>query len=136
VRSSFSITSLGILLLAGCGGGGSSDGGSTAPTVTFGPPASIVIYSGNSQTGAAGTTLSDPLCTNVLDGAGHKLVGVVVTYTVTTGGGAIASPTTPSTDAGGIATSGAWTLGAAAGRQTVTASSAGAGSITFSATAN
>jgi hypothetical protein len=134
--SSTSITALGILFtVLGCGGG-DAGGGSTGPKTVFGPPASIVIYSGNSQTGAAGAKLADPLCTNVLDAAGHKLIGVVVTYTVATGGGTIGSPTTPSTDAGGIATSGAWTLGSAAGKQTVVASSPGAGSITFSATAN
>jgi hypothetical protein len=99
----------------------------------LGPPASIVIYSGNGQSAAAGTALFDPLCTNVLDAAGHKLVGVVVTYTVATGGGQVATPSTPSTDASGIATSGVWTLGATIGTQTVTASSPGAGSITFSA---
>jgi len=122
-------------MVAGCSSG-YPDGGSTGPKTIFGPPASIVIYSGNSQTAAAGAALSDPLCTNVLDAAGHKLIGVVVTYTVATGGGRIASPTAPETDAGGIARSGTWTLGAAAGRQTVVASSPGAGSITFSATAN
>jgi hypothetical protein len=134
---SVSSTSLGLLLvLAGCGGASSATRGPTDPGITIGPPASIVIYAGNSQTGVAGTELSDPLCTNVRDAAGHLLVGVVVTYTVATGGGRVANPSTPATDASGIARSGTWTLGTAVGTQTVTASSPGAGSITFSAVAH
>ena len=131
--SLLSIASL-IALAGCCGSGGDSDpvgpGG-----VTLGPPASIVVYSGNSQQGPKGSRLNDPLCTNVLDAAGHKLKGVVVTYTVTSGGGQLAEPSTPATDAGGIATSGLWTLGPTAGPQYVTATSPGAGSVTFLATA-
>jgi hypothetical protein len=125
---------LSLLALAGCGG-------STEPTCCGSvgqheaPPASIVIYAGNGQTGPAGSQLPAPLCTNVLDAAGHLLHGIVVTYTVTSGGGTIADPTTPSTDPNGIATSGRWTLGPGTGPQTVTASAVGAGSVTFTATA-
>jgi hypothetical protein len=131
VRASFLIS---LLALAGCGG-------STAPTSggsvdrREAPPASIVVYSGNSQTGPAGSQLLDPLCTNVLDAAGHLLHGITVTYTVASGGGTIGAPTTPSTDSNGIATSGLWTLGSGTGAQTVTATAAGAGSVTFTATA-
>jgi len=97
-----------------------------------GQPASISIVSGNGQTGAHGTTLPDPLCTAVLDAAGNFIVGVTVTYTVASGGGAIASPTAPATDAGGIAISGHWTLGPGTGQQSVTAT-ASVGSTTFTA---
>ena len=123
-----------LLLLAGCGGSGS-------PTPS-GPgdqheaaPASIVIYSGNGQIGPAGSQLVDPLCTNVLDAGGHILHGIVVTYTVASGGGTIGAPTTPSTNSNGIAISGQWTLGSSTGAQTVTASAVGAGSVTFTANA-
>lgn len=131
VSASFLVS---LLALAGCGG-------STAPTSggsldrREAPPASIVIYLGNGQNGAAGSQLPDPLCTNVLDAAGHLLHGVMVTYMVVSGGGTISDPTTPSTDANGIATSGLWTLGSGKGAQTVTATAAGAGSVTFTATA-
>jgi adhesin/invasin len=104
-------------------------------TVVPGAPASIIIYAGNNQSGPRGSQLSDPLCTNVLDAAGNLIVGAVVSYVVATGGGVLASPTTPETDASGIAISGLWTLGPDAGPQTVTASSPGTGSVTFTATA-
>ena len=103
--------------------------------VVPGAPAKVIVYTGDGQSGPKGSQLRDPLCTNVLDAAGNKIIGVVVNYTVATGGGQIAAPTAPSTDAAGIATSGLWTLGAVAGTQTVTASSAGATSVTFMATA-
>ena len=103
--------------------------------VVPGAPASIVIYSGNGQSAAKGSAVTDPLCTNVKDAAGNWLIGATVTYVVSTGGGQVAAPTTPVTNSAGIAISGAWTLGPNAGTQTVTASSPGAGSVVFSATA-
>jgi adhesin/invasin len=108
--------------------------GKVTVTVVPGAPATISIYAGNGQSGPAGSRLSDPLCTNVLDAAGNLIVGAMVSYAVATGGGALANPTTPQTDASGIAISGLWTLGPATGAQTVTASSEGAGSVTFTAT--
>jgi hypothetical protein len=131
VHTSFMVS---LLALAGCGGStGPQSGGSVDRHEA--PPASIVIYLGNGQNGPAGTQLPDPLCTNVLDAGKNLLHGIVVTYTVTSGGGTIADPTTPSTDPNGIATSGRWTLGPGTGPQTVTASAVGAGSVTFTATA-
>jgi hypothetical protein len=109
--------------------------GHVTVTVVPGAPTRITIYAGNGQSGPKGSQLSDPLCTNVLDAAGNLIVGAVVSYVVATGGGALAKPTTPQTDASGIAISGLWTLGPGAGAQTVTASSEGAGSVTFTATA-
>ncbi len=101
-------------------------------SVTPGQPASIQIVSGSGQTAAHSSTLPDPLCTTVLDAAGNFLTGITVTYTVATGGGAIASPTAPATDGSGIAISGHWTLGPGTGQQTVTAT-ASVGSVTFTA---
>jgi hypothetical protein len=109
--------------------------GQIAVVVAPGDPASIVIFSGNGQVAAKGASLGDPLCTNVLDAAGNWIIGAAVTYTVATGGGALAAPTTVPTNSGGIAISGTWTLGPNAGAQTVTASAVGAGSVTFTATA-
>ena len=109
--------------------------GKVLVTVVPGPPASITIFAGNNQSGPKGSQLNNPLCTNVLDAAGNLIIGVVVSYTVATGGGSLASPTTPATNGDGIAISGLWSLGPTAGPQTVTASSAGAGSVTFTATA-
>jgi hypothetical protein len=67
-------------------------------TVVPGAPASIAIYAGNNQSGPGGSQLSDPLCTNVLDAVGNLIVGAVVSYEVATGGGVLASPTSPATD--------------------------------------
>jgi hypothetical protein len=103
--------------------------------VAPGPPASVVIYSGEGQVGNKGTVLADPLCVLVKDAHGYLMPGVVATYVVTTGGGTLSSPTAPRTDASGIATSGLWTLGSAVGQQTIVASVSGAGSVTFHATA-
>jgi Bacterial Ig-like domain (group 2) len=109
--------------------------GQVVVTVVPGAPASIRIFAGNNQSGPSGSRLSDPLCTNVLDAAGNWIVGAEVSYVVATGDGVLANPTAPETDASGIAISGPWTLGPDAGPQTVTASSPGAGSVTFTATA-
>jgi Bacterial Ig-like domain (group 2) len=100
--------------------------------VTPGAPASIQIVSGSGQTAVHGATLPDPLCTTVLDAAGNFLSGITVTYVVASGGGSVASPTSPATDGGGIAISGHWTLGPGTGQQTVTAT-ASVGSVTFTA---
>ena len=112
-----------------------SSGGQMTVSVTVGAPATVIIYAGNSQTGDVGSQLPDPLCTNVRDAAGNLIIGAVVTYTVASGGGQLAAPTSPPTDLTGIATSGRWTLGGTVGTQTVTASSGSAVPVTFSATA-
>jgi Bacterial Ig-like domain (group 2) len=113
-----------------------SSTGQIAVTVVPGAPASIAIFAGDGQSGPAGSQLAGPLCTNVLDAAGNMIVGATVSYSVTTGGGQLGDPTAPQTDEGGIAISGLWTLGSVVGTQTVTASSVGAGSVTFTATAH
>jgi trimeric autotransporter adhesin len=109
--------------------------GQTVVAVTPGAPATVVIYSGDGQSGNHGSQLPDPLCVLVKDAHGNVVPGVVATYSVATGGGTMAAPTAPSTDGFGIATSGLWSLGSLVGQQTVLASVAGAGSVTFKATA-
>ena len=104
-------------------------------SVVPGAPATVTVYAGNGQSGAAGSRLSDPLCTNVNDAAGNRIIGAMVTYTVVTGGGSLAEPTTPVTGQDGVAISGLWTLGPNTGAQTVTASSPGATPVTFMGTA-
>ena len=104
-------------------------------TVKAGAPASVSIYAGDNQMGNHGSQLPDPLCVLVKDAAGNVVPGVVATYGVATGGGMLAAPTTPSTDALGVAISGLWSLGSLIGQQTIVASVNGAGSVTFKATA-
>jgi hypothetical protein len=75
-----------------------------------GPASRISVNAGNSQTGPANTALPTPLSVRVSDAGGNAKPGETVTFSVLTGDGSIASPTT-TTNAQGIATSGAWTIG-------------------------
>jgi len=104
--------------------------------VVAGAPASVTIYSGDSQAGSRGSNLTDPLCVLVTDAAGNPVQGTMATYIVVTGGGTLGEPTAPTSGLNGVAISGLWRLGSLAGQQTVTASVAGVGSVTFKATAN
>lgn len=115
----------------------SSDGKTaTVPVIVVpGSPAAVVVFTGNNQTATAGSPVPDPLCTNVKDAAGNLIVGALVTYSITTGGGYLTEPRAVATDQGGISTSGRWVLGSQAGAQTVTATSPGATPIVFTATA-
>ena len=101
----------------------------------LGTPVAVHIYAGNNQNGAPGSQLPGPLCTTVTDAQGMLIVGMPVTYTVTSGGGSLAAPTAPLTANNGVAISGTWTLGSTPGAQTVVASVPGATSATFTATA-
>ena len=123
-----------LIALAACGGSPSAP--SNNPPGTPRTAYRITIYTGDGQVGPKGSALPGPLCTNVFDGQGNLMANVMVTYTVTTGGGQMQDPISVPTNSNGIATSGTWTLGPAAGTQTVTASTAGvAQTVTFTATA-
>ena len=117
----------------------SATSGSMSAQITVrvqpGAPAVVIVYAGNGQSGAAGSRLGDPLCTNVKDAAGNLIIGAGVTYTVMTGGGSLAEPTATTTGSDYIARSGLWTLGPNAGAQTVRAEASGGASVTFTATA-
>lgn len=76
---------------------------------TSGPATRISANSGNAQTGAMGATLN-PLSVRITDAGGNPKSGETVTFAVTSGGGSLAS-TTATTNAQGVATSGAWTIG-------------------------
>jgi Big-like domain-containing protein len=110
--------------------------GSVNVTVTPGAAVRVVVYAGDGQSRPRGQVLPDPLCTLVLDAAGNKIVGAVVTYVIETGGGTLAQPNAPATGQDGIAISGLWTLGSSQGVQTVKATSPGATPVTFMATAS
>ena len=136
MRSVSALLLTSLIALGACGGSSSTSPSGTGTPGTPRTAYRITIYTGDGQAGAKGSTLRDPLCTNVFDGQGNLMSGVTVDYTVTTGGGQIQPPASVATDANGIATSGLWTLGPAAGIQTVTASTAGVtATVTFSATA-
>jgi Bacterial Ig-like domain (group 2). len=104
-------------------------------TVKAGAPASVSIYSGDNQIGNHGSQLPDPDRVLVKDAAGNVVPGVAASYSVAIGGGVLGAPTSPSTDALGVAISGLWSLGSLIGQQTIVASVGLAGSVTFKATA-
>lgn len=95
----------------------------------------LTVASGDNQLGLAGTALVAPVGVRVRTANGRDVAKVAVAWAVATGGGQLASDTTL-TGPNGVA-SVAWTLGAVAGPQTVTASDAALtpASVTFSATA-
>src|SRR5574341_157086 len=65
------------------------------------PPASLVLASGNAQTGPVGVALAAPLCVHVLDMLNGPFEGQPVTWGVTSGGGTLSASVVPS-DAGGL----------------------------------
>jgi adhesin/invasin len=108
-------------------------------TATFGATAAagsasqLQIVSGNDQTAAAGQQLPAELVVRAADAAGNPVAGAAVQWRVQSGGGS-AAPASSTTDANGQAGT-RWTLGSAAGANTLEATVAGVGAVTFRATA-
>ncbi len=96
-------------------------------------PQSIAASAGGGQTATVGELLGTALAVLVTGSDGAPLSGQSVTWQVTAGGGSV-TPSSSSTDASGTATA-QWTLGGAAGAQTVTATVQGLAPVTFTATA-
>lgn len=120
------VVGLASLALGACGGGGGGHEG--LPTAT-----SITIVSGNNQTALAGSALPTALGVSVKDSSGRAVAAASVSWTVVAGGGSV-TPSTSTTDSGGLATT-SWTLGAAPGANRVTATVAGIAPVTFDAVA-
>ena len=94
-------------------------------------PHSLTKVSGDGQEGLAGIALAAPFVVSVLDEDGAAMAGVVVTFSVTAGGGTL-STATATTDANGRARS-TLTLGSEPGTNTVEATVEGLGTETFTA---
>jgi adhesin/invasin len=105
-----------------------------AATVTHTTPASIALHLGNGQSAPGGDPVAVPPSVFVADQYGNGVDSFPVTFVVATGGGSVAGASVISA-ANGIATVGSWTLGAVAGSNTLTVTSAGlTGSpVTFTA---
>lgn len=106
-----------------------------ASAVSFVP--SLTILSGNNQTAMAGTALPQPLVVKLSGPAAAMamakgLGGLSVTWQVSCGNGSLASATTTTDPAGESRNQ--LTLGSSPGCNTVQASIAGIGSVSFSAT--
>jgi adhesin/invasin len=95
-------------------------------TGTAGPAAVVSKSAGDGQTASAGLALATKPAVLIADQNGNPVAGTSVTFAVASGGGSV-SGATATTGANGIATVGGWTLGNAAGANTVTATAAGAG---------
>jgi adhesin/invasin len=94
----------------------------------------MVAVSQTTQSAPAGANVNDPPSVIVRDVSGIPVAGVIVTFTVSAGGGTVVgSPDT--TNANGIASLASWRLGTATGPNTVTATATGLPSVTFNATA-
>ncbi|HEV2146740.1 MAG TPA: Ig-like domain-containing protein, partial [Longimicrobiaceae bacterium] len=106
---------------------------SFAATATPAGAAAISKAGGDGQTAPAGSVLPAPLTVKVTDAGGNAVPGAAVSWSVGSGGGSL-SPASSVTDASGQA-SATWTLGAAAGANTATASVGGLAAVTFGATA-
>jgi adhesin/invasin len=101
-------------------------------TAAAGTASEIRVVAGDDQTGQAGAALPAGLVVQVLDDAENPVSGAVVTWTVESGGGAVAPASGPTGTDGQASTS--WTLGPRTGNQRVQASTPGAGSVRFDAT--
>ena len=93
---------------------------------------SLTKVCGDDQEGTAGVLLDRPFVVSVSDEDDAAIAGVVVTFSVTTGGGTLSS-TTATTDANGRAAT-RLTLGSELGTNTISATVEGLEPVTFTAT--
>lgn len=98
--------------------------------LTPSPATKILMVSGDGQAASPGATLGQSLVVEVQDTFGNPVSGVTVTWSVSSGS---VAPTSPTTDGSGRV-SAKWTVGAAGGAQTATASIPGGASVTFTVT--
>lgn len=89
-------------------------------------PASISVNAGDAQQALVDTDVATAPSVLVEDQFGNGVPGVDVTFAVTSGGGGITGAAA-TTDASGIATVGSWTVGSAAGTNTLSATATGGG---------
>ncbi len=97
-------------------------------------PAQVTAVGGEGQVGTVGTELPQAPAVEVADQYGNLLQGVPVVFAVMDGGGAIANGNA-TTDPSGVATAGTWTLGTAAGSQSLSATVSGLEPVTIQAMA-
>jgi Tol biopolymer transport system component len=81
-----------------------------------GPAARFIAIAGNNQVGRAGKTLPDQLHVKVADVYNNPIRGLIVSFSVVSGGGGIEQQS-DTTDYGGLATAGRWSLGPASSQQ-------------------
>jgi hypothetical protein len=102
-------------------------------TVVADDPAELRIVSGNAQPGSIGRPLRENLVAQVLDQYGNAVVGEEVTWSLSPGGGMLASTLTTSDQQGFSLNE--WTLGPSPGEQWVQVAVTGVNPVLFNATA-
>jgi adhesin/invasin len=97
----------------------------------------VAAAAGDGQSATVGTAVSTPPAVVVRDAGGTPVAGVPVTFAVASGGGSV-NDAVATTGADGVATVGRWTLGDAAGANSLTATVGAEGvsgnPVTFTAT--
>ena len=101
--------------------------------VTAASPAAMAKTAGDDQNAVANDAVTVLPSVRVADAFGNPVAGATVTFAVATGGGRVGGAVR-STNASGVATVGGWSLGNA-GANTLTATVAGAPTVTFNASA-
>jgi hypothetical protein len=96
-----------------------------------GPATRLRAWAGDGQTAPAGTVLATAPAVKLVDAFGNGIAGVAVRFALTGGGSVPAS--TAQTDAEGVASPGAWTLGAVAGTNALLAVADGVDSVAMTA---
>jgi hypothetical protein len=103
-------------------------------TIVADTAASLTITQGNGQSAPVNSDVPVPPQVRVLDSFGNPVAGVVVTFTVTSGGGSVTGAAAVS-DANGLATVGSWTLGVLPIENTLEATLGSLAPVTFTADA-
>ena len=96
-------------------------------------PSLLERFGGDAQTGSPGAPLVEPLIGRLLDAGGSPVAGMAVSFSPSEGSGSV-TPASATTDAAGEART-SWTLGDAAGVQSVVASVAEGPNAVFTAMA-
>lgn len=99
------------------------------PAEVYPVPASLTLLSGDGQRALAGRRVSEPVTVQVVSRGGRPVEGVPVRFALEVGAG-VTDPQVDSSDARGVARA-SWTLGSAAGRQTLSINAEGVASPTI-----
>lgn len=97
-------------------------------------PVTLEKAGGDAQTAVVGTPVPVPPAVRVMDAFGNPIPLTPVTFTVSAGGGSVAGASAY-TNWEGVAAAESWMLGTTPGANALTATVAGVGDITFTATA-
>jgi adhesin/invasin len=104
-------------------------------TVTAGSASLLIAATPLAQAAVVSSPVTARPAARATDAAGNPVAGITVTFAVTVGGGTV-SDGSQVTGADGIATVGAWTLGPAAGANSLSATAPGLGGSPLTFTAN